>query len=55
MNSMGFLKGMGAGLLVGACVGMVVAPDKRARKRQIGRAVKAMGQIMEDFSGYIKF
>ena len=52
---MGFLKGMGAGLVVGACIGMSVAPDKKIRKRQIGRAIKAMGQIIEDVSDAIGF
>ena len=52
---MGFLKGMGAGLLVGTCVGMAAASMKHCRKRQIGRTVKAVGQAIEDFSGLIHF
>ena len=52
---MNFFKGMGAGLLVGACVGMVVAPDKKAGKRRFGKAVKALGQMIEDVSCAIGF
>ena len=52
---MGFIKGMGVGLIVGACVGMVVGPVKGLRKRQVGRTVKAVGQAIEDFSGLIRF
>ena len=55
VNNMNFLKGMGAGLLLGACVGMVVAPDKKSGKRRIGKAVKALGQMIEDVSCAIGF
>lgn len=53
MKTMKFVKGMGAGLMIGACLGMAFAPDKKYRKRQIGRAVRAFGQIIEDVSDAI--
>ena len=55
MKAMDFLKGMGAGLVVGACVGLTVLPDRKARKRQVGRAVKAVGQIIEDVGAAVRF
>ena len=55
MKAKDFLRGMGAGLLVGACVGMTVAPDRKSRKRQIGRAVKTVGQIIEDVGAAVRF
>lgn len=54
VNNMGFLKGMGVGLIVGACIGMSVAPDKKFRKRQVGRAMKAVGQVIEDISDAVR-
>ena len=52
---MKFLKGMSAGLLVGACIGMAVAPETKARKHQVGGAVKAVGQAIEEFGNTIHF
>ena len=52
---MKFLKGMGAGLLMGACMGMVMAPDPKKSKRQLSGAVKAVGQAIEDFGTSLKF
>ena len=53
MDMAQFWKGMGAGLLVGACVGMAAAPKKR-RRRSVNRAVRAMGQLIEEVSSAIK-
>lgn len=55
VSNMNFLKGMGAGLILGACVGMAVAPDKKTGKRRFGKAVKALGQMIEDVSCAIGF
>ena len=55
MKAKDFFKGMGAGLVVGACVGLTVAPDHKSRKRQIGRAVKTVGQIIEDIGAAVRF
>lgn len=48
MSKMNFLKGMGAGLLVGACIGMTVAPDKKSGKKMLSKAVKAVSTMAED-------
>ena len=53
MNSMNFMKGMGAGLIVGACIGMAVMPDKKRGKKALGKAVKAVETIVGDVSDLI--
>ena len=52
---MKFLKGMGTGLLVGACIGMAVAPDPKSRKHQVSKAFKTVGQAIEDMGNSIRF
>jgi gas vesicle protein len=50
---MDFLKGMGAGMVVGAALGMVVAPEKRGGKKRLSRMFRAAGDVIEDISGAI--
>ena len=52
---MSFVKGMGAGMVLGACIGMAFAPDKKYRKRQFGKAIKTVGQVIEDVSDALHF
>jgi len=47
---MSFIKGMGTGLIVGACVGMVVMPDRKRGKKAVCKAVKAVETILSDVS-----
>ena len=53
MKTMDFLKGMGAGLVVGAALGMIVAPDKRGGKKRLSKMIRAAGDVIEDLSGTI--
>ena len=53
MKAMDFLKGMGAGVVVGAALGMVMAPDKRSGKKRLSRMFRAAGDVIEDLSGAI--
>ena len=53
VNSMNFIKGMGTGLIVGACIGMAVMPDKKRGKKALGKAVKAVETIVGDVSDII--
>ena len=53
MKTMDFLKGMGAGMVVGAALGMVIAPDKRGGKKRLGRMFRAAGDVIEDLCGAI--
>ena len=50
---MNFIKGMGTGLLVGACIGMAVMPDKKRGKKALSKAVKAVETIVGDVSDII--
>ena len=50
MHGMKFLKGMGAGLVVGACIGMTVAADKKSCRRFVTKAVKAVSGVIDDVS-----
>lgn len=53
MKTMDFLKGMGAGMVVGAALGMVVAPEKRGGKKRLKSMFRAAGDVIEDISGAI--
>jgi len=46
----GFIKGMGAGMVVGVCVGMGLSMDKRRSKKMIHRAVRSMEDMVERVS-----
>ena len=43
-----FIKGMGTGLVVGACIGMTCAPDKKKGKKMLGKAMRAVSEVMDD-------
>ncbi len=53
MKMMDFLKGMGAGMMVGAALGMIVVPDKRSGKKRLSKMIRAAGDVIEDLSGAI--
>ena len=43
----GFIKGMGAGMILGVCVGAAISMDKRRSKKMVHRAVRNMEDMME--------
>ena len=45
-----FVKGMGAGMLVGVCLGMGLGMDKRRSKKMIHRAVRSMEDMVDRVS-----
>ena len=47
---MDFIKGMGAGLIVGACLSMTFMPEKKSSKKAMGKAVRALESVMSDVS-----
>ena len=53
MKTLDFLKGMGAGMVVGAALGMVMTPDKRSGKKRLSKMIRAAGDVIEDLSGAI--
>ena len=53
MSHSGFFKGIGTGLLVGAAIGMSLAPDKKRRKKILGKAIRTVGEVIEDVTDAI--
>ncbi len=43
----GFIKGMGAGMILGVCVGAGLSMDKRRSKKMVYRAVRNMENMMD--------
>lgn len=51
-----FAKGMGLGMVAGAALGAAMAPKKkRSVKKAAGKAMKTMGQVMENLSDDMGF
>lgn len=51
-----FAKGMTMGVVTGAALGMVMAPRRKTNmKKAAGKAMKTMGQVMENFSDEMGF
>jgi len=56
MKEHGFLKGMGLGMVAGAALGAAMMPKRKpSLKRAAGKAMKTVGQVMEDLSGDMGF
>ena len=53
MIIMKFLKGMGAGMMLGAALGMMLSSDKKSSRRRLGKMFRAAGDVIEDLSGAI--
>ncbi|MBR5490073.1 MAG: hypothetical protein IKV79_02245 [Oscillospiraceae bacterium] len=49
----GFMKGLGAGMIAGVCVGMTLTMDKRRSKKMLHRAVRTMEDMAERVSDAI--
>ena len=54
----GFMKGMGAGMMVGMVAGaagdMMMRGNKKALKNKASKAVQAVGNVMNDVGNLIK-
>ncbi len=56
MKEHGFLKGMGLGMVAGAALGAAMMPKRKPNlKRAAGKAMKTVGQVMEDLSADMGF
>jgi len=58
MKEHGFAKGMGLGMIAGATLGAVMAPKRKSgmnMKKAAGKAMKTVGQVMEDLSNEMHF
>ena len=47
MKAMNFIKGMGAGLVVGAAVGMLAVPKKHKCKTGVARAIQSACEVLD--------
>ncbi len=54
MNKMSFVKGMGAGMIVGAAVGMAVMP-KKTKSGTVGKAIRSIGDVVENVAATLGF
>ena len=50
-----FLKGMGMGLVVGACVGMSLSMDHRRSKKMLNKAMRNISDMLENFGDNLGF
>lgn len=50
MSSTNFLKGVTLGLVVGSAVGAAMAPNKRHGRHMVGKALKTMGEVIENIT-----
>ena len=55
MSGREFFKGAAVGMVIGSAVGMFMVPDKKmcSKKRTVGRAIRAVGEVVENFSDFI--
>lgn len=53
MTRQQFWQGMGLGVMAGAIVGMTVRPRKKNIRDKAGKALRAVGGAMENFSDNI--
>ena len=53
MDNTTFLKGLGVGMVVGSALGMVMRGDKKEDKNAWGKALKSMGEVVENVSGVL--
>lgn len=51
MKSMNFLKGMGAGVMVGAALGAMLSTDKKTSRKRLGKMLRTAGDVIEDLGG----
>ena len=49
-NNMNFLRGMGIGFVVGSAIGVSVAPQRKS-KNAVGKALRTVGEVIENLSG----
>ena len=56
MKEHNFVKGMGLGMIAGTALGVAMAPKKKtSMKKAAGKAMKTVGQVMENISDEMGF
>lgn len=51
MKGINFLKGVGAGVMVGAALGALLSPDKKTSRKRLGKMLRTAGDVIEDLGG----
>lgn len=52
---MELVKGIGIGMVAGAAIGMLAHPKKKTKTSMIGKAVKAVGEVIDNAAGVLGF
>ena len=55
MSNMAFIKGLGIGMAAGMAVAFMATPKKKGGKSMAGKAIKALGDIVENVSDALGF
>ena len=53
MDNSNFLKGLGVGMVVGSAISMAMQGGKKQDKNAWGKAIKSMGEVVENVSGVL--
>ena len=53
MGTKNFMTGLGIGMMAGGAIGMMMAPKRSAGKKTISRALKGMGDVIDDVSSVL--
>lgn len=53
MSGMYFVKGLGVGMVAGATVALIAMPKKKAEKNNCGKAIKTIGEIIDNIADTI--
>ena len=53
MDNSNFLKGLGVGMVVGSAISMAMQSGKKEDKNAWGKAIKSMGEVVENVSGVL--
>ena len=51
INNGTFIKGLGVGMVVGSAISMAVKGGRNENKNAWGKALKSMGEVVENVSG----
>ena len=53
MESKNFMTGLGIGMVAGSAIGMMMSPKRSNGKKTISRALKGMGDVIDDVSSVL--
>ncbi len=53
MNSKRFLTGMGLGMVAGGALGMMISPRRSTGKHMVSRALRGMGDVIDDVTAVL--